>query len=84
MSTPNSGNAVGLPTTSSAEELFKTAKMQSTEPNEGLEESQGPDFVTLRLDVLVSWPALSLSSLMYSVISSISSSIWKGIIKKNV
>ena len=76
MSTPNSGNAVGLPITSSAEELFKTAKMQSTElPNEGLEESQGPDFVTLRLDVLVSCPALSLSSLMYSVISSISSSI---------
>ena len=71
MSTPNSGNTVAEPTTSSE---FNSAKIQSMEfPNEGCEDSQGPDFVTLRLDVLVS----SLS-LMYSVISSvISSSIWK-------
>ena len=67
ISTPNSGKGTEFFLSTRSE--FNSAKMQSTECMEGAEEIQGPDLVTLRLELV------TFSFSYSSVISSISSSI---------
>ena len=67
ISTPNSGKGTVFFLSTRSE--FNSAKMQSTECMEGAEEIQGPDLVTLRLELV------TFSFSYSSVISSISSSI---------
>ena len=69
ISTPNSGKGTEFFLSTRSE--FNSAKMQSTECMEGAEEIQGPDLVTLRLELV------TFSFSYSSVISSISSSICK-------